>query len=87
MDATKLLKDLAEEAGLETEDKTDEEIAAEVADMAETAKGEAETKKSGEGDEEEAPVTETAILDALASVATKVAEDDTEDEDTDDEDV
>lgn len=83
MDAGKLLKDLAQEAGLETEDKTDEEIAAEVAKTAEKAKGEAESKmeEMGEGDE---PVTEMAILDALASVAKEVAK---EDEDTENEDV
>lgn len=85
MDASKLLKDLAQEAGLDTEDKTDEEIATEVADMAETAKDEAESKVSEEGTE--APVTETTILDALATAAKKVAKEDEEDEGTDDEDV
>lgn len=86
MDATKLLKDLAKEAGLDTEDKTDEEIAAEVADMATEASAEAEKKTDGE--DSEAPVTETVILDALATVAEKAADESTdEDEDDEDEDV
>lgn len=86
MDATKLLKDLAEEAGLDTKDKTDEEIAAEVADMATEASAEAEKKTDGE--DSEAPVTETVILDALATVAEKAADESTdEDEDDEDEDV
>lgn len=73
MDANELLKDLAEEAGLDTEDKTPEEIAAEVADMTEEAKKESEETPEGET----AP-SEATILDALATVAKEAASEDTE---------
>lgn len=79
MDANELLKDLAEEAGLDTEDKTPEEIAAEVADMTEEAKKESEETPEGET----AP-SEATILDALATVAKEAASEDTE-EDQDEE--